>query len=524
MPSAATTGRLAVGCFVAAIGLQVVVGQLGPSVAVPPVSASLDGAAPADPYLVTALLAVALTLGAVGVGAALVALGRGWQPPVRRLLAGAALAVLVLLVGPPLGTADLGGYAAYGRMAVLGHDPYTTTPAQLSGDPVVDAAEPPWRDIRSIYGPLATAEFHLAADLGGDSREEVLRLLQITSGVAFVATGLLLDRLVARRSRQDPAAARRRAAVLWSANPLLLHQLVGGAHLDAQLALLVLGAVAVATGRYRRRVGGALVTGALLGLAGLVKATAAAPAAGLVVGQLLDGNSGRRARGRLAALLLAGGGVAAAGYLAVGGRTALVPTREASRMVSRGTPWRFVASGLERLVDQDVARSLVGLLALGVAVALAIAVFQALAPARERTGTDVGTDTDAGTGTAVGRVVASVLAATTAWLVVAPYALPWYDAVAWALLPLAMTAGCRTVPLRRLEMLLLVHTAYLSVAYLPGRIVGLPDGLATAQDVVRGGAAPVVVLVVAIGLVRLGADQGRHVPVVQMPTGQRSES
>ncbi|MDQ1672768.1 MAG: hypothetical protein QOC98_1330, partial [Frankiaceae bacterium] len=82
---------------------------------------------------------------------------------------------------------------------------------------------------------------------------------------------------------------------------------------------------------------------------------------------------------------------------------------------------------------------------------------------------------------------------------------------------------CRTVPLRRLEMLLLVHTAYLSVAYLPGRIVGLPDGLATAQDVVRGGAAPVVVLAVAVGLVRLGADRGRQVPVVQMPTGQRSE-
>lgn len=517
MPSAATTGRIAVGCFVAAVGLQVVVGRLGPSVAVPPISASLDDAAPADPYLVSALLAVALTLGAAGVAVALVALRRGWQPPVRRLLAGAALAVVVLLVGPPLGTADLGGYAAYGRMAALGHDPYTTTPAQLSGDPVADAAEPPWRDIRSIYGPLATAEFRVAAEVGGDSREVVLRLLQATSGVSFVATGLLLDRLVARRAVRDPDAARRRAAVLWSANPLLLHQLVAGAHLDAQLALLVLAAVAVATGRHRERVVAGLATGALLGLAGLVKATAAAPAAGLVVGQVLRGAAPARPRGRLVALLLAGGGVAAVGYLLAGGRTALVPTREASRMVSRGTPWRFVTSGLERVVGSDLARPLVGLLAIGVAAVLAVAVFRALAPAHADTGGSA--DGNTGGGSDAARVVAAVLAATTAWLVVAPYALPWYDAVGWALLPLAVVAGCRTVAVRRVELLLLVHTAYLSVAYLPGRIVGLPGGLVAAQDVVRGALAPVVVLAVAVGLARLGVERRAQ----QVPTVQRSE-
>ncbi len=518
MPSATTIGRIAVGCLVAAVGLQVVVGHLGPSVAVPPVSASLDSARPADPYLVTALLASALTLGALGVGAALVALRRGWQPPVRRLLAGAALAVVVLLVGPPLGTADLGGYAAYGRMAVLGHDPYTTTPSQLAGDPVVDAAEPPWRDIRSIYGPLATAEFRVAAELGGGSREAVLRLLQVTSGVAFVATGLLLDRLVAGRARTDVDGARRRAAVLWSVNPLLLHQLVAGAHLDAQLALLVLAAVAVVTGRHRERVAAGLATGVLLGAAALVKATAAAPAAGLVVGLLprrgaRGGGTTRRAPTRLAALVGGGGVVAAVGYLAAGGTTALAPTREASRMVSRGTPWRFVASGLERVVDQALARTLVGLLALVVAVAVAVAVFRALVPADDD-------KADASDGSA--RVLAAVLAASAAWLVVAPYALPWYDAVAWALLPLGFVAGCRAVPLRRLELLLLVHTGYLSVAYLPGRIVGLPGGIAGAQDVVRGAVAPVVVLAVAAGLVRLGVA-ARNRTSTRMVGAQRSE-
>jgi hypothetical protein len=147
-----------------------------------------------------------------------------------------------------------------------------------------------------------------------------------------------------------------------------------------------------------------------------------------------------------------------------------------------------------------------------VAVAVAVAVFRALAPVQDSA--DTGTDT--------ARVLAAVLAASAAWLVVAPYALPWYDAVAWALLPVALVAGCRPVALRRLELLLLVHTGYLSVAYLPGRIVGLPDGIASAQDVVRGALAPVVVLAVAVGLVRLGVPSwGR--PSTRAVEAQRSE-
>lgn len=485
-PGAERRGRLALVLVAIGVGLQLVVGRLGPSVAVPPISPDLDQVPLANGWVVTGLLALALTLGGLGVGVGLSALRAGWRPDPGRLIAGAALAVLALLVGPPLGTADLGGYAAYGRMAAIDRDPYATTPRDLDGDPVADAAEAPWRDIRSIYGPLAAAEFRLAAEIGGDDREVVLRLLQVAAGGVFLGTGLLLDRRAARTGPE----ARRRAALLWSLNPLLLHQLVAGAHLDGSLTLLVVAAVLVwhpgLTGRggVARSAG----SGALLGLAGLLKATAAAPAAGLAVANLLvarhqGGRDGRWAGP--AAFVGAGLVVTGLGYAAVGGAAALEPTREASRFVSRGTPWRFVASGLEQMLPQETARTLVGLLAAVVAVLLARAIFRALP------GVDL--------------PVRAALAASTAWLVVAPYSLPWYDALAWGLVALA-AVGPAVV---RLEGLLLLHTAFLSVAYLPGRVVGLTPGIETAQDVVRGILAPVVVLAVAVALFRLDR---RHAP------------
>ena len=50
---------------------------------------------------------------------------------------------------------------------------------------------------------------------------------------------------------------------------------------------------------------------------------------------------------------------------------------------------------------------------------------------------------------------------TTAYVLAAPYALPWYDALPWALLPLVATSWR--------SWLLLAHTTVLSLAYLPGR-------------------------------------------------------
>ena len=70
---------------------------------------------------------------------------------------------MALALVPPFGSSDHLSYAAYGRMAVTGHNPYTTTPAALArlGDPVGAAVED-WRNSPSVYGSLATAGQALA--------------------------------------------------------------------------------------------------------------------------------------------------------------------------------------------------------------------------------------------------------------------------------------------------------------------------------------------------------------------------
>src|SRR6266436_2326363 len=77
---------------------------------------------------VVVALWLAALLSLVGVIAGLVAARRGVRPPFRLLLIGGALAVLALMLLPPAGSTDALDYAAYGRLAVLGHNPYVATP------------------------------------------------------------------------------------------------------------------------------------------------------------------------------------------------------------------------------------------------------------------------------------------------------------------------------------------------------------------------------------------------------------
>ena len=51
-----------------------------------------------------------------------------------------------------------------------------------------------------------------------------------------------------------------------------------------------------------------------------------------------------------------------------------------------------------------------------------------------------------------------------AYVLAAPYSLPWYDAIAWAPLALATTG---------LDALLLVRLVVLALAYVPGRVAGM---------------------------------------------------
>ena len=124
-------------------------------------------------------------------------------------------------------------------MLVTGHNPYTTTPAELAalGDPVARAVQD-WSGTSSVYGPLATGIQGLASLIGGTSARLTVFVLGLANLAAFAVTALLLHRM----TRRDPAR-QLRAALLWAANPLLLQVLVAGAHVDGQAVVFGVAAV-----------------------------------------------------------------------------------------------------------------------------------------------------------------------------------------------------------------------------------------------------------------------------------------
>ncbi len=243
---------------------------VGPRTVTPPWNVDLQPSS----ALVTALLWLAALLGALAVALGLRAVAAGVRPAPRRVAAAGLIAVAVLVAVPPLGSADHLSYVAYGRIAAEGGDPYAVPPSAWHGgtDPVVSGVRPPWQDTPSVYGPVATGVMTATAWLAGSSLRLSVWLWQLVTGAAFLAVGLLLD----RATRGDPAA-RARAAVLWTLNPLLLWQLVLGAHVDVLAAAFAVGALVAGVRR-------PLLAGVLLGAATGIKAPYALAAVGLLWG------------------------------------------------------------------------------------------------------------------------------------------------------------------------------------------------------------------------------------------------
>jgi hypothetical protein len=252
---------------------------------------------------------VAAILAGVAVLAGLRAVQDGWRPSPRLLLVLGAVATLIFVVLPPAGSTDVLNYSMYGRIADLGHNPFVMTPQQLHRlhDPVAWFRPTAWKNQPSVYGPVAVGMMWMAAMLGGTSVAWIIFWIKAFNGMAFLLTGLVLDRIVAGdRSR------RIRAALLWTLNPLMLFWVVCSGHCDVVGVLpVVLALWALKTFRDRAPVGAGLVAGALSGLAIAVKVSFGAPCAALLV-------TARRRPKVLAALMAGGAVLLAAIYLPVG--------------------------------------------------------------------------------------------------------------------------------------------------------------------------------------------------------------
>ncbi|MCI0687409.1 MAG: polyprenol phosphomannose-dependent alpha 1,6 mannosyltransferase MptB [Sporichthyaceae bacterium] len=491
MIAGAGSAQRAIGwCLTGSLALVVVTGLLGPSAAQPPLPQRRALLPPywfpADPsaWLVTGLLLVAVALAIAGLLLGLRALAAGWRPEPGRLQVLGLVGVAAMALIPPMGSADVLVYGAYGRIASLGGDPYTQTARDLAatGDPIGAAVEAPWQDTESIYGPVGTAEQWLAAELGGGSTHATVFALAALGGLAFLLTGWLLDRLARRGS--DPALARARVALLWSLNPLLLFTVVNGAHIDAVgIVFAVAGLTLLARSP--------LLAGIATGLAIDVKLSFGLFALALAW-------SLRRAPRRQVALAV--GGVLAVGLgYAWPGLDALSQAGTASRFVSFASPWRLLVGPLEAVLDDGLARTIIAVLAWAAFAAVAALLARALP------GDQADHPGDDPTPTAIR--TAAVLG--LAWLLTATYSLPWYDVVAWA--PFALLAASRW------DALLVARTGLLTAAYLPGRVVPLPAGLGTVTRHLRGAVAPVGGVLLLALTYRWSRPAGRTLPTPTAP-------
>jgi hypothetical protein len=380
------------------------------SVATPPVllpltSVARDLGAPHLPDPVADLIMyVSIGLCCLGLAMMLWANSRGWSPNPRRVFAVAAGAVAVLVNVTPVGSSDAASYAAYGRIAALGHNPYTYLPSKLPGgavsNPYTLLVSPFWRNTPSVYGPVATWTQQLAAEIGGARPWLTMWMLMIMMGAAFVATGYVLLRTAA-----NPV----RAVLLWVANPLLIAELVIGGHLDSLLALFAITAIVLS--RRCTTIWHDVVVALLVGVAGGIKVNAVFVALGIGIPLLHD-----RAWARLIRIGAIAGLTTFGLYYFSYGLVALRTLAHASGMVISPTIWRGVQEifGSGPMVSHIIAFSWPPLM-----LALAWYLYKRLSP-------DVPT------------VVAATCALTFAWIVVAPWSLPWYSSIAWvtvALLP-----------------------------------------------------------------------------------------
>ncbi|MGV9302486.1 polyprenol phosphomannose-dependent alpha 1,6 mannosyltransferase MptB [Nonomuraea sp. NPDC003727] len=436
--------------------LTVTIGLLGPSAMVPGLAGPAWqppywlAAGPA-PHLVIALGATAVVTGGLGLAVGLLHLRGGGRLPARGLVMAGYGAAVALAFLPPSGSADHLNYAAYGRMVTLGLDPYAHGAVDLPGDPVAAAVERPWREEPSVYGPVATAVQALASWIGGDSVRLTIFVLSLVNAAAFIATGLLLDRF----TRADPVL-RSRAALLWTANPLLLYHLVAGLHVDTLAIAFMVAALML---------NGTPAAGAMLGLGVAVKLNAGIVALG-PAWEL------RRRPGRLALVAGTALAVAAAGYLWAGAH-AFDQVSRAGKAISLASYWRIVQGWLQAVVGTGSAyRGEIQVGAFVVMGLLAWALFRLQRPPADAVR------------------VAAVL--VVAYVFATPYILPWYDGLAFALVAMWAVAG--------VELFLVAHLTLLSLAYLPARVDGQPADLAWLTTVVRAQVVPWLLLALTAAL------------------------
>jgi len=445
--------------------------------------------------VVTVALWLATILGAGGVAAGVAAVRGGVRVSARAVLGTGLLVVAVLTVLPPVGSTDVLNYATYGRIVVIGHSPYVMTPYQLRmlHDAYSGSVPVEWQNHVTLYGPLATFEEFVSALLGGTSAARIVFWLKMWNAIAFGAVAVAAHRVL----RSDPAA-RLRAHLLWTINPLLLWSAIAAGHVDVLGAavgvfgLLVVGArpalgTSTARGAGPVEAAGRAETAGRLSLArrpavrpGPLRAVLAGVLIGIAADikifyVLLGFGLAWVLRRSLRDLTVAVGGALAVlvptyAWFGPPAITALLDRR------NKATADNFyqLLSGPNGYVTSHVA--LVASVIVGCLAVLTLWRLPARVPAPP--------------------AIQPALALSVAWLFVWPYQLPWYDVMIVCLLVL--------YPASRLDWLVLARLTAGTIAIMPGNPWLPPGHLLTAlARISLYKVVPAVLLASALGLVAL---------------------
>ncbi|MGE5137128.1 MAG: hypothetical protein ACM32E_30075 [Gemmatimonadota bacterium] len=385
------------------------------------------GHSEANVIIASVVLYLGDVLACLGLAGMLWAHSQGWRPNPRHLLLASSAIVAVMVSLTPVGSSDTASYAAYGRISLTGGNPYLTNPQAWLGthSPYFQAVGSLWKAQPSVYGPFATWIQTFAAWVGGPHVATTIWVLMMLNGAVFIGVGVLL-----LKTSDDPV----RATLFWTANPVLLQQLVSGGHLDTFVAAAAICSIQVAR-RVSGRWGDVLI-GVLLGLAIGVKANAVLVALGLAW-PLLRRHEWLRTT-RIAVVTL----VTVALQYSPYGLAALKPLFGGLQLATLPSPWRLFQLAAEGLgVSQPTVGTIMGLTWPIAMIVVAWLVYWRISSDQPRE-------------------VVAPFALTYAWILVAPWVFAWYTGIAWV----ALTQ----VPRNRMTRWLTLVTVFLALCHSSG--------------------------------------------------------
>jgi hypothetical protein len=473
--------RYALAGIVGATALTVLAGWLGPSAValklgprrsyLPPWYLPAGIVQPNE-WIVSIMIWASIIIGAAGLWIGLNALADGWKPRPRKVFGLGAVLSLITITVPPLTSADVLMYAAYGRLQVIGRDPYEITPAEIfrgQFDPVLRWTERPWQDTPSVYGPITSFTQWLANVLGGENMHDIVFWLQVFAVVPFIlaCAGVVF---LARGDRGRQA----RAALLTIANPMLIWAVVAGAHNEAlSVMFAVAGMLFVRKNPFLAGIG--------IGLAGCAKVSIGIWGLAMLWAY--------RREPKKALLLCAGAAVPMGLAYVVWQPTAFFQALRNGSYVSVGSWANPVFRFLDLFLTPTQSKIVVGVISYAGLFVIAW-MLSRVVPWTAAPGLLKGMDpqTDPLTIALRTSVVLSV-----AWLITSMYTLSWYDLIAW--MPLALMAPSK------LDRIMLLRAAPLSLAYVPGRAIEMGPALDFTAHRIRDTLSPIVQFAVLLAVV-----------------------